>query len=139
MFCINCGYPETRQEAKFCASCGKPHQRNLATSSEQVQPAVPTTSILPEGTQVLLQTLQPVSSAFANIKDRFELTVAEEVRAGKFIFIRKGERAVGTVIKFGPGCTFTEPLPDTATQINWPYQYIGIVDTTTGEITKEQP
>jgi hypothetical protein len=42
-------------------------------------------------------------------------------------------------LKCGEGCTFETPpkLPDTATVINWRYQYVGPVNMETGEIQND--
>lgn len=40
-------------------------------------------------------------------------------------------------IQIGPGCTFKWPphrLPDSVSEINWPYMFIGRVDLVSGEI-----
>lgn len=44
-------------------------------------------------------------------------------------------------LNIGPDCTFKEPpkrLPDTASQINWRYGFIGWVDLETGEVKDGQ-
>lgn len=40
-------------------------------------------------------------------------------------------------LKYGKGCTFEtppDPLPDTQTEINWRYVFVGLVNLETGEI-----
>ncbi len=41
-------------------------------------------------------------------------------------------------LRFGEGCTFEEPpkprLPDTANEIHWRHQFVGVVDLETGII-----
>jgi hypothetical protein len=46
-------------------------------------------------------------------------------------------------LRYGEGCTFSEPpkprLPDTRTEINWRYQFAGLVNVETGKIEEVKP
>ncbi len=43
-------------------------------------------------------------------------------------------------LRYGKDCTFEAPpkpqLPDTAAEINWPYQFVGLVNLDTGELER---
>ena len=72
---------------------------NEQQSATETEPATPSTVLLKEGTEVKLALAQVVTSRAAVVGEPIELVLAEDLRVGDAAVLRKGARALGTVIE----------------------------------------
>ncbi len=65
----------------------------------QGQPTPPTRVLLKEGTEVQLALAQEITGRAAVVGDPVELVLAEDLRVGDAVVVRKGARVLGTVME----------------------------------------
>lgn len=68
-------------------------------SAPEVQASGPSTVLLKEGTEVKLALAQVVTGRAAVVGAPIELVLAEDLRAGDAVVVRKGTRVLGTIIE----------------------------------------
>jgi hypothetical protein len=79
-------------------------QQGAAPVAEQqttpdTQPAAPSFVLLKEGTEVNLALAQRVTGKAAVVGEPIELVLAEDLRVGDAVVVRKGARVLGTIIE----------------------------------------
>ena len=68
-------------------------------SAREVRVSAPSTVLLKEGTEVKLALAQRVTGKAAVVGEPIELLLAEDLRVGDAVVVRKGTRVLGTIIE----------------------------------------